>query len=63
MKPEQMVLGNGSDELIQAIILAFGGPVLIPTPTFAMYDITSRALGQTVVTVPLGKDFDLDADR
>jgi histidinol-phosphate aminotransferase len=62
MKPEQMILGNGSDELIQAIILAFGGPVLVPVPTFAMYEITSRALAQKVVTVPLTDDFDLDAD-
>ncbi len=61
MKPTNMVLGNGSDELIQAIMLAFGGPTLIPVPTFAMYDITSRALAQTVVTVPLDKNFDLDA--
>jgi len=63
MKPANMILGNGSDELIQAILLAFGGPTLIPVPTFAMYDITSRALSQTVVTVPLDKDFQLDADR
>jgi histidinol-phosphate/aromatic aminotransferase/cobyric acid decarboxylase-like protein len=35
---DRMLLGNGSDELIQAIILAFGGPVLTPMPTFAMYD-------------------------
>ena len=62
MNPEQMILGNGSDELIQAIILAFGGPVLVPVPTFAMYEITSRALAQDVVTVPLNEDFDLDAD-
>jgi histidinol-phosphate aminotransferase len=62
MRPEQMILGNGSDELIQAIILAFGGPVLVPVPTFAMYEITSRALAQNVVAVPLGSDFDLDAD-
>lgn len=62
MKPEQMILGNGSDELIQAIILAFGGPVLVPAPTFAMYEITSRALAQNVVTIPLGDGFDLDAD-
>jgi histidinol-phosphate aminotransferase len=62
MKPEQMILGNGSDELIQAIILAFGGPVLVPVPTFAMYEITSRALAQNVVTVPLNEEFDLDAD-
>jgi histidinol-phosphate aminotransferase len=63
MDPGLMILGNGSDELIQAIILAFGGPVLIPVPTFAMYEITSQALSQNVVTVPLGKDFSLDADK
>lgn len=59
---DRMVLGNGSDELIQAIILAFGGPVLAPTPSFAMYEITSKALGQQFVSVPLTRDFDLDAD-
>jgi histidinol-phosphate aminotransferase len=63
MDPDRMVLGNGSDELIQAIILAFGGPVLVPVPTFVMYEITSRALSEDVVTAPLGKDFDLDADK
>ncbi|HTG00123.1 MAG TPA: aminotransferase class I/II-fold pyridoxal phosphate-dependent enzyme, partial [Nitrospirota bacterium] len=63
LNPDQMILGNGSDELIQAIILAFGGPVLVPTPTFAMYDITSRALAQKVLSVPLGENFDLDADE
>ncbi len=62
MTPKQMMLGNGSDELIQAIILAFGGPVLVPVPTFAMYDLTSRALAQEVVSVPLDAGFDLDAE-
>lgn len=62
MDPERMLLGNGSDELIQAIILAFGGPVLAPAPSFAMYEITARALSQKVVTVPLTDEFDLDAE-
>lgn len=62
MNPDQMILGNGSDELIQAVVLAFGGPVLIPSPTFAMYEITSRALAQNVVSVPLDENFELDAD-
>ena len=62
MDPERMLLGNGSDELIQTIILAFGGPVITPVPTFAMYDITARALSQKVVPVPLTDEFDLDAD-
>lgn len=62
ISPDRMLLGNGSDELIQAVILAFGGPVLVPTPTFAMYEITARALSQDVVTVPLTGEFNLDAD-
>jgi len=62
MDPGRMLLGNGSDELIQAVILAFGGPVLAPSPSFAMYEITARALSRKVVTVPLTNEFDLDAD-
>jgi histidinol-phosphate aminotransferase len=60
---KRMILGNGSDELIQLIMLAFGGPVLIPTPTFAMYDIIARSLALEVAAVPLGKKFDLNADK
>jgi histidinol-phosphate aminotransferase len=59
---DRMLLGNGSDELIQAIITAFGGPVLVPTPSFAMYELSARALSQKAVTVPLTNEFDLDAD-
>ncbi|MEK6743526.1 MAG: histidinol-phosphate transaminase [Nitrospirota bacterium] len=62
MDAERMLLGNGSDELIQAVILAFGGPVLAPSPSFAMYEITARALSQKAVTVPLTAEFDLDPD-
>ena len=63
MDPERMILGNGSDELIQTIILAFGGPVLVPEPTFAMYEITARALSQQAAAVPLDINFSLDADK
>jgi len=62
MDPARMLLGNGSDELIQAVILAFGGPVLAPSPSFAMYELTARVLSQKVVTVPLTNEFDLDAE-
>jgi len=62
MDADQMLLGNGSDELIQSIIMAFGGPVLTPAPSFVMYDISARTLSQGVVTVPLTDEFDLDAE-
>lgn len=60
---QRMVLGNGSDELIQTIILAFGGPVLVPTPAFSIYGIVAKTLAQDVVTVPLGRNFTLDANK
>ena len=63
VRPSQIMLGNGSDELIQCILLAFGGPevkTLFPVPTFAMYEIISKSTGCPSVGVPLDADLDLD---
>jgi histidinol-phosphate aminotransferase len=54
--------GNGSDELIYYLVTTFGGPVLYPAPTFSMYGIISRALGEQTLEVPLDNEFDLDED-
>lgn len=51
----QVVVGNGGDELIFDLLLAFGGPgrtVLDMPPTFSVYDIYGRLVGSTVVAVP-----------
>ena len=61
--PDQIVLGNGSDELIQAIIIAFGGlgkTVFTPTPSFVMYRIIAGILGEKLEDIPLTENFDLD---
>ncbi|MCK4910736.1 MAG: histidinol-phosphate transaminase [Thermodesulfovibrionales bacterium] len=58
----RIMLGNGSDELIYYLVTTFGGPVLYPTPTFVMYGHIARALGERALGVPLGDDFDLDAN-
>jgi histidinol-phosphate aminotransferase len=65
VRPERIVLGNGSDELIQYLLLAFGGPevkVLSPVPTFPMYEIVALATGCRFVGVPLDPGFDLDLE-
>ena len=65
VSPEKLVLGNGSDELIAMAISAFGGTpglVAYPAPTFSMYGIIARALGQQVLEMPLTADFSLDFD-
>jgi histidinol-phosphate aminotransferase len=60
---ENMLFGNGSDELIYYLITAFGGTILYPTPIFSMYGIISQALGEKNIGIPLNKDFDLDVDK
>jgi len=63
LQADQVLLGNGSDEIIQmALIAADQGACVIPQPTFVMYEIISRWLKRPVASVPLGKNFSLNAD-
>lgn len=58
-----LLLGNGSDELIQIILLALARPhsvVLAPLPTFVMYQMLAITAGMHFVGVPLRSDFTLD---
>ncbi len=58
-----IIFGNGSDELIGMLITTFcgrSGIVTIPTPTFSMYSLTSKALGMKTSEIPLDDKFDLD---
>jgi histidinol-phosphate aminotransferase len=63
VKTENILHGNGSDELIYYLITTFGGPVLYPVPTFSMYGIIAQALGEKKVEAPLDEKFDLDEDK
>ena len=67
--PDDMavLLGNGSDELIQIIALALAQPageprrvVLAPEPGFVMYRMIAAFCGLEFVGVPLTPDFQLD---
>lgn len=60
IKPENILQGNGSDELIYYLVTTFGGPVMFPVPTFSMYGIIAQALGEAGCAVPLDENFDLD---
>lgn len=63
--PEQIVIGNGSDEILDLLSLSLlqpGDEVLIPEPTFLMYTIVVQSAGAVPVRVPLsGMSIDLDA--
>ncbi|MEK6749351.1 MAG: histidinol-phosphate transaminase [Pseudomonadota bacterium] len=58
-----ILLGNGSDEIIQMIVLAVaqtGRAILAPEPTFVMYRMIALYAGLRFAGVPLREDFALD---
>ncbi|OAT83664.1 histidinol-phosphate transaminase [Desulfotomaculum copahuensis] len=61
---ECIMAGNGADELIQNLMLAFGGGgrVVIATPTFSMYRIHAVIAGAMPVSAPRRTDFSLDPE-
>jgi histidinol-phosphate aminotransferase len=66
--PQDMdiVVGNGSDELIQALMLAAARPgasVMSLEPSFAMFRLIATYCGLRYVGVPLDADFNIDTDR
>lgn len=59
----EIMLGNGSDELIQILCMAVAAPgrvVLAPDPSFSMYRLIATITGMEFVGVPLTPDFELD---
>lgn len=63
--PENILVGNGSDELILLILQTFGGPgkrVVIPVPTFSMYKIHGLISGTEPVEVPRNDDFSINEE-
>ncbi len=63
---QALMLGNGSDELIQLLILAVahtGRPVLALEPSFVMYRIIAEHFGLPFVGVALDDDFQLDLSQ
>lgn len=61
----ELMLGNGSDELIQIILMCVADHdrvVLAPSPTFVMYDMIARFTGMQYISVPLQEDFSLNRD-
>ncbi len=56
VSPEQLIFGNGSDELIVLAIRAFveeGDEVIIAKPSFLIYDIASQIAGAKIKSIPL----------
>ena len=63
VSPANVFVGNGSNEVLQLLLLAFGGAgrtVAMFEPTYQMYAQIARVTGATVVTGERRADFTLD---
>ena len=65
VKPSNLIIGNGSDELIILALRAFierGDEVIIAKPTFLIYQIASQIQGAKIKFAPL-KNFKYDVSK
>ncbi len=62
LQSAQIWAGNGSNEVLQHVLQAFGGPgrsLLSFTPTYSMYPLLAQGVGMRWVPVPRADDFTL----
>ncbi len=67
VRPEHIVLGNGSTEILQMTVQAMSverpARVVIPDPTFEVVEAYARSMGADIVKVPLRADHSHDLER
>ncbi|MDR1604212.1 MAG: histidinol-phosphate transaminase [Gracilibacteraceae bacterium] len=69
LRREQVLVGNGADELIAVVLQTFGGPaqaLLVQPPTFSMYGVLAAVTDTPLIEVPLqaeGQELDPDGIR
>ena len=65
LERDQVLMGNGGDELLFGMTLAFGGPgrtFLNMPPTFSVYVNNAQLTNTSIVNVPRRSDFTVDED-
>lgn len=65
LRPEQLWAANGSNEVLQQILQAFGGPgrtLLSFVPSYSMYPLLAAATDTAWLGVPRPADFELTPD-
>ena len=63
--PDRIVVGNGSDELIDLLLRIFMAPgenIIIPVPTFGMYSFSAEVCGGETITVSRDENFEIDVE-
>jgi len=63
----QVVFGNGTDEILDLIVRVFCNPnedkIITLPPTYGMYDVIAKTNGIENIEIPLKSDFSIDSER
>ncbi|HJZ94009.1 MAG TPA: histidinol-phosphate transaminase [Gemmataceae bacterium] len=62
LMPDQILIGNGSDDILTILTRAFvpeGGLIASPTPSYLLYKTLAEIQGARFVTVPFTRDWQL----
>lgn len=66
LKRENVIVGNGGDEVLFNLMLTWGGPgrtLMNFPPCFGIYELNAQITGTAVVNIPrVGHDFHIDVD-
>ncbi|MEI6757346.1 MAG: histidinol-phosphate transaminase [Chlorobium sp.] len=65
ISPDSVMMSNGSNEMLYTIFLAVlgsGRKVLIPDPSFSLYEKIALLLQSQIVSVPMHSSLDFDTD-
>jgi len=66
LEPGQVFVANGSNEILQTLLLTYGGvgrKTALFEPTFAMHGHISKTVGSTVIEGDRADDYSLDLDE
>jgi histidinol-phosphate aminotransferase len=64
--PEQVFVANGSNEVLQTVLLTYGGPgrtAAVWEPTYALHSHIARLIGTSVAEGERAADFSVDLDE
>ena len=66
LAPSQVIIGNGSDDLLNLLARAFGGSghqTVSTFPSYSLYPVINAIAGGQVLEIPFGEDFQLPVER
>lgn len=65
LRPENVIAGNGSDDILNLAFRAFSGaslPALALEPSYSLYPVLAAIQGSKLLRIPFGKNMEIDME-